>query len=627
MIKSLFFITIALLFIVCHAQGMVNSKSDSLRILIQNENEDSIRIKALLDLGDELILKSHTEALDCYYQSRMLAEKNSDTTYIVYNLIGICDVYSMMGEYKQALAFVEQARELATGNYELLAAVHSRLAVEYFNLSEFDLSLENDKLSLMYNQILKDTIQMAYDYHNIGTYYLGIQNIDSALVYYQRSDSLLGARDEILHAYNNSRMGFAKSYNKEYLASLPYHEKALAYYAKDSLFYEMAQEENYMSSAYYSSHQLIKATEHAQKALQYSVKLNNHQLLCDNYDLLYDIYNKQKDYKKALEYTLLEKAYTDSLEEKNKESIIQSMKTRHRFMEQKKILEATEESNVQLSRQRMQLLIFSCVSVFLLVVVIIISKQNRKKHQKNKELLVELNHVNDSIRKLLSIIGHDLRDSVGNLKNFTQLMHYELLDNKSVKDMIRMFVPMIDSTHGLLENLLTWSKNDSDNFQPQIEKLNTKEMAQIVIGQVYNIAKNKNISIEQNIEEGTICADKNMLLTVLRNLLSNAIKFSKDGDKVILKCNLHDNQVVFSVLDYGVGLNQEQIDKILGEETFHTSGTSGERGSGLGLSLCASFIAKHGGKLTIESEPGNGACFHFQIPSECSRARKIETTL
>ena len=63
------------------------------------------------------------------------------------------------------------------------------------------------------------------------------------------------------------------------------------------------------------------------------------------------------------------------------------------------------------------------------------------------QLVNELNKVNSSIKKILSIIGHDLRDSIGNLKNFTHLMHYNLLDKHSIESMITKFVPMVEATH------------------------------------------------------------------------------------------------------------------------------------------------------------------------------------
>ncbi len=591
------------------------TKADSLRAKLKTDIQDTSRIDLLIELGDELILKSYYESIEYYYQSKALALKLKDTARIVYSLVGITDVHSMLGEYKEALSILNEAIALSSNNIELLATTHSRLAIEYFHIGDYDLSIKNDRISLQYNKQLNDSLQIAYDIHNIGTYYLAIGKIDSAIINYKLSNTYLGDKKDILRAYNNSRMGFSHSNSEQYKEAIKYHHLALDIYAKDSLIYDMAFEENYIASAYFNGHQLDKSLKHAFKAIELTKQLNNHLLFVQNYHLLFDIFNKQKDYKTALKYALLEKVYSDSLEAKNKENIINTMETKNQYTEQQKVLEAIERSNTELSSQKTKLVIFGIITASLLVITIIMLILKRKEHDKNKQLLHQLDSISQTRNKLLSIIGHDLRGSLGNLKNFTELMHHKLLDKGSIEYMLSQFVPMVDSTHSLLETLLLWSHGNDEDFSLQKEKINAAKLIETTVQHLSHLAEVKSIDIKYDKDELEFMADQNMILTIMRNLVSNAIKFSNKNSSIFIHYKSSDKFVAFEVEDEGIGMSVEEIARVLSkDEHFINEGTTGEKGAGIGLNLCNSFISKHGGDLLIQSEPGKGSKFKFVIP-------------
>ena len=594
-------------------------KIDSLKSLLQTNIHDTLRATVLTELGDALILKSHSEALTYYYQSKQLSEKTQDTTGIVFNLLGISDIHSMMGEYKQALSFISEAHILSHNNYDLLAATHSRLAIEYYQIGEHKLSMKNDRLSLKYNALMKDTLQMAYDYHNIAAYYLTINQVDSALYHYKLSNHLLGTRKDVLRAYNNSRMGFAHSQLEDYDTAILFHQKALVLFTQDSLIYDLAMEENYIAFAFLNNHQINEAFNHANKALEYTKMLNNPNLYIQNYNLLYDIYNYKQDYKNALKYTLLKIAYTDSLEQKNKENLALTSETRWKFTEQKRVLEASEKNNFELTKQKYKLIAFSLISALLLVISIVFIIQRRVELNKNKLLVKKLDRLSQSRHKLLSIIGHDLRGSVGNLKNLTELMHHNLLDNQSIETMLTKFVPMVDSTHSLLETLLVWSRNNDDNFALKKEMISAENVVTTTIEHMSHLAWAKHINIIHETDDIEFIADRNMIMTVLRNLISNAIKFSNEHSKIWISYLTSGSNIEFCVKDEGIGMTMDEIDQVMRpEEQFINEGTKGEKGAGLGLKLCNEFISKHGGQLIINSKPEKGSEFKFVIPISAS---------
>ena len=79
--------------------------------------------------------------------------------------------------------------------------------------------------------------------------------------------------------------------------------------------------------------------------------------------------------------------------------------------------------------------------------------------------------------------------------------------------------------------------------------------------------------------------------------------------------NFQPDQFVFSVRDEGIGISDDEVKNLFKfSTTTSTQGTSGEKGSGLGLLMCADFIEKHHGKLGVTSEEGKGSTFSFSIP-------------
>jgi len=172
--------------------------------------------------------------------------------------------------------------------------------------------------------------------------------------------------------------------------------------------------------------------------------------------------------------------------------------------------------------------------------------------------------------------------------------------------------------YSLLENLLLWARSQTGNIDFQPEILDLRDIVPDVIELLENQAKKKSISISSLIPEHCpIMADKNMIETIFRNLFTNAIKFTPKNGKIVVSIVSHNDQVEISVRDTGVGIAKEDMEFIFKiERKTTTLGTEKETGSGLGMILCKEFVEKHGGKIWVESELGNGSTFKFTIPTK-----------
>jgi signal transduction histidine kinase len=128
-------------------------------------------------------------------------------------------------------------------------------------------------------------------------------------------------------------------------------------------------------------------------------------------------------------------------------------------------------------------------------------------------------------------------------------------------------------------------------------------------------AKNKDIFLDCFIDDKILVnADKNMLSTIIRNLVSNAIKFTHSGGRVTISSRIVNDLVELSIKDTGVGIKKENLNNLFKvDKSISTKGTANEEGSGLGLILCKEMVQMHGGNILVESEPGKGTTFLFNL--------------
>ncbi|MDY6993025.1 MAG: ATP-binding protein, partial [Pseudomonadota bacterium] len=129
------------------------------------------------------------------------------------------------------------------------------------------------------------------------------------------------------------------------------------------------------------------------------------------------------------------------------------------------------------------------------------------------------------------------------------------------------------------------------------------------------ISKNNNVlHIEQADNLGAMYADETKVRQVLYNLLSNACKFTEQG-QITLTIAQHEQWIYFSVRDTGIGLSSEQKQKLFQKYAQATSATASKYGgTGLGLVLSQQLCRLMGGKITVESETGQGSTFTVQLP-------------
>lgn len=245
----------------------------------------------------------------------------------------------------------------------------------------------------------------------------------------------------------------------------------------------------------------------------------------------------------------------------------------------------------------------------------------RRVRQRTAELLekeARLREVNRDKDRLMSIIGHDLRNPIQGIIGMGELIVEETRE-KQYGD-LETYGLMIQSSARqslqLLQNLLDWSASHSGRLQFDPQPTDISKLVGETLATMSDVARLKSVDLKIDVELGlTASVDKRMMSTILRNLLSNAVKFTQPGGHITFSARSSDTGFCLSVGDTGVGMSDSQIQRFFEQHTSEsTAGTGGEKGSGLGLILVHEFAQKHNARLSIDSTVGEGTRIRLDFP-------------
>lgn len=241
--------------------------------------------------------------------------------------------------------------------------------------------------------------------------------------------------------------------------------------------------------------------------------------------------------------------------------------------------------------------------------------EQKKTNEQLKKQASELRQLNDLKDKFFSIISHDLKGPVFGVKELIHLTQNGIVTEEEFLEMLPEISKNMEHVAILLENLLAWTSSQlrGEYVQPQI--LDLRKLITSQKNLLDRIAREKSINLElRGFENTWVNADKNMMELIIRNLISNAIKFSNPGTKVLVTCKEQEGKYKLCVRDFGVGITEENLQKLNDGISFTTRGQANESGTGLGLLLVREYIQKNGGTMVVNSTLGEGTKFCVTLP-------------
>lgn len=168
----------------------------------------------------------------------------------------------------------------------------------------------------------------------------------------------------------------------------------------------------------------------------------------------------------------------------------------------------------------------------------------------------------------------------------------------------------------LLSQLLMLARADKGRQVVQREPVDLSELVEMVAETEAEQAEARNITVQTELEPGvTVQGDETLLMRLLINLTENAIRYGRPGGQVKLTLRRQDGEAVGTVEDDGIGIVPEDLDKIW-QRFWQADPARSGGGAGLGLSMVRWIAGAHGGRVTVQSEPGKGSIFTFFLPCE-----------
>ena len=258
--------------------------------------------------------------------------------------------------------------------------------------------------------------------------------------------------------------------------------------------------------------------------------------------------------------------------------------------------------------------------------ILVLLRTRREGKKTKKDLLAQIEQLkgevenlrksNKSKERMFSIVAHDLRGPLATLKNILDLRESRDLSKDEFDEILPLMSKEVSRSLELTEEILSWAKSQMSNNHICLTKVNLYQILEDQVSQFESAAKSKGIALMVQKVDGecVAIADINMLKTIVRNLLANAIKFCRNNDRITLSAQKNGKATLIKVSDTGIGMSPENLSKLFGTASITTKGTSNEKGSGLGLTLCKDFVEKNNGKIWAESELGKGSTFYFTLP-------------
>lgn len=265
------------------------------------------------------------------------------------------------------------------------------------------------------------------------------------------------------------------------------------------------------------------------------------------------------------------------------------------------------------------LFLAALLSLYYLFKVRIRQKANRQLKIQNAQIesqknqLEQLSQVKD---QLFAVISHDLRSPLWAIQAVLDTLNEPDLSPTERKHWLELLHQQTAKTSVMLENLLYWAKIQMNNYQPVNEEFKLQPIVEDLCESIKFIFAEKAVQIKNEISPTfTLYSDPGMIRMALRNIIANAVKFSHSGQHVEVHAEEEISGWVIQIVDYGIGMNEEQLYKALNGQ-LSRFGTKGEVGSGIGLSLVRQFIENQGGKLIGQTRVNQGCVFTITLPSQ-----------
>lgn len=321
-------------------------------------------------------------------------------------------------------------------------------------------------------------------------------------------------------------------------------------------------------------------------------------------------HNLQKYYRALKDTSNAFQALLNYFEFDNK---IDSMNSSNEILKSEQILEIekiksrTEALEMSLKRSQQKLILLSSAILLFVILLSVIAWLYNNKHKQG----LALEKTAEDRSRMISILSHDLRSPLSQLSSLMDVVIHHEVEPQDQKRYFTTIQKNTQQTLSMLDNVVHWILSRNHSNEVTVEEVSLPNVYSKLKQNFSSVLANKSIMFESDFSIETIVTDANFLVIILQNLLTNAVKFSNEESKIVLGSSVNGSTQIIWLQDFGQGMNQEQIDKILTGTTFTTSIQKNEKGLGLGMEIVRSSVQQLGAQLNVLSKEGEGTTFQI----------------
>lgn len=576
-----------------------------------------------------------------YAKALLYYQKSLDVRLKIKDLIGVGACYNNMGNvnndlgnYSEALVYLFKGLSVRekTGNKVSIANSYSNIAGVYFLLGNYDLTLSYALRGLKLNEEVGNRDGIFHSAITLGGLYHAYKKHEMAMKYYYQALNISlesGIESSISVCYYNI--------GEEYLTQRMFDSaetnfrRAFMYSNRMNDLEGLALCNTGFGNIRLQNNQVDAALPYLQKGLAISEQIGHKQRIAEASELLAKAWEQKGNYKEANRYLKMHMTYKDSIF--NDETSKRTHQIQYDYLldkKQKEIALLEKDKSIQEGKGRFQQLMSLTLFVVIVLLVLLLASlyRNTLKEKRVKQLLLQqkeeiehqakhLEELNKLKDKTFSVLSHDLRSPVNSLVSVMNLMNQDMLSPEEFNGMKGNFTRQLEALSLMLDNLLHWSKSHMQGgYEPQYSVVQLDRLVQQNFMLFREQAATKKIRLVSELTiDSLVYADRDHVDIVFRNLISNAIKFTSLGGLVTVSERMKGNSRVVSVQDNGVGMTAEEVERLFTNKPAEANyGTSGEKGTGIGLLLTQEFLQRNGGSIQVKSEPGKGTTFEVTLP-------------
>ena len=243
-------------------------------------------------------------------------------------------------------------------------------------------------------------------------------------------------------------------------------------------------------------------------------------------------------------------------------------------------------------------------------------EERKKAEQEIIKSLEKEKELSELKSRFVSMVSHEFRTPLTIIRTSAQLIekYYDKINEEDRISYMKRIMQTVDLMTDLIDNVLFIGRSDAQKLTFNTGQININDFCRNIIREIqlsYNNERSINATFD--CQQEMIALDSQLLTVILFNLLTNAIKYSEKSTTVDFDLKSDEDNLTFSIIDRGIGMNEEDQRKIF--DSFHRGSNVGNiPGTGLGMSVVLRSLELHGGRIELSSKLNEGSKFTVTIP-------------